>query len=226
MHIYFSAMQQAQERLEFDSFLIEIKNKILNGDIDIDNLDEKTSDIVNRYLDIVRSEDGIKINFKDLDTNEEYKYHGFFALISNKEKSASTCLIKYRKRNLIEQFFRAEKNSVDGKKPRVWDSFSLRGRLFIQFVALCYYEYIRHKINQIKESLGIKNGDKKHDTKLNLSKEIKLKTWLDNTPIYLILQWFDVIENVDVSTEIKQRRWNSAVLERDRLFLEKFGIEI
>ena len=96
--------------------------------------------------------------------------------------------------------------------------------MFVQFVALCYYEYISNEIRRIKSTLGKPNGDPAHDLKENLKLEAKLKTWLENTPVYLTLQWFDTIEEVEVSYKLKTKRWSTEMTARDRLFLSKLGI--
>lgn len=157
---------------------------------------------------------------------EANKYHGYFVLISNKEKDPFECLRKYRRRETIESFFEAEKQHTDGHRIRVWDSDTLRGRTFVQFVSLCYYEYLNEEIRKLRSSLGVETGDPAHDTKDNLKKEAALKSWLKNTPLYLQLQWFDTVENVSVSTKLKNRRWTTEITERDALYLEKLGVSL
>ena len=51
----------------------------------------------------------------------------------------------------------------------------------------------------------------------------KLLSWLKNTPVYLTLQWFDVVEEAKVSSNLLSRRWTTEITERDKLFLEKLG---
>lgn len=82
-----------------------------------------------------------------------------FALVSNCEKDAPECLRKYRAREIIECFLESGKQRVDGSRIRVWSGESLKGRMFFQFVALCYYEYLSEQICQLKLSLGRENGD-------------------------------------------------------------------
>ena len=98
--------------------------------------------------------------------------------------------------------------------------------MFVQFVALCYYEYVSEEIRTIKKSLGVKNGDPKHDTELNLKLERKLKNWLNDSPIYLVLQWFDTVEGVKVSSKLLAKRWTTEITLRDRMFLEKLGVAL
>lgn len=154
------------------------------------------------------------------------KYHGYFVLVSNKEKDPFKCLRKYRKRETIESFFEAGKQHADGNRVRVWNTDTLRGRMFVQFVSLCYYEYLNEEIRKLKKSLGKENGNVAHDTKAVLNNESKLKSWLCNTPLYLQLQWFDTVERVDISEKLKSRRWTTEITSRDELYLQKLGVTI
>jgi hypothetical protein len=115
---------------------------------------------------------------------------------------------------------------MDGTRVRVWDADTLRGRMFVQFVGLCYYEYISEEIRKIKKSLGVKNGDPNHDIETNLLLEKKLKSWLDNSPIYLVLQWFDAVEVVKVSSKLLSKRWSTEITLQDKLFLKKMVVEL
>ena len=76
----------------------------------------------------------------------------------------------------------------------------------------------------MKESLAKPNGNPTHDSKGNLDLEKKLNTWLGNTPIYLMLQWFDTVENVRVSNKLHSIRWNTEITARDRMLLDKLGV--
>ena len=149
-----------------------------------------------------------------------------FDLVSNKEKNPFECLRKYHKRETIESFFEAGKQHADGTRVRVWDTDTLRGRMFVQFVSLCYYEYLNEEIRKLKQTLGKESGDAAHDTKAILDNELKLKSWLCNTPLYLQLQWFDTVESVDISVKLKSRRWTTEITSRDELYLQKLGVTI
>jgi len=96
--------------------------------------------------------------------------------------------------------------------------------MFVQFVALCYYEYLSNEVRNIKPLLGVKDGDALHDSAVNLALEKKLKSWLDNTPIYLVLQWFDAVESVMMSSKLVSKRWTTEITSRDKLFLQKIGV--
>ena len=60
----------------------------------------------------------------------------------------------------------------------------------------------------------------------DLEVEDKLKSWMNNTPAYLQLQWFDAVEEVKISSELRSKRWNTEVTKRDRLYLTKMGMNL
>ena len=94
--------------------------------------------------------------------------------------------------------------------------------MFVQFVALCYYEYLSDKIRTIKQNLCRPDSGL---TKQEEKQEARLLAWLKNTPLYLQLQWFDAIESVKVSSELKAKRWSTEMTARDQLYLDKLGVK-
>ena len=225
LHLYFNAGRKAEDDASFDNDLIELRKNIEKG-VKVDDLSKSAQSKAEKYLNITRWGNNVHVSFKEAACKEAKKYHGYFALVSNCENNPFNCLRKYRKRETIESFFGAMKHHADGERVRVWDTDTLRGRMFVQFIALCYYEYLSNEIRNMKELLGVMNGDPEHDTKANLSLEKKLKGWLNNTPIYLVLQWFDVIEGVKVSSKLMSKRWTTEITSRDKMFLEKMGVTL
>jgi transposase len=223
LHIYFNAMQQAEDKTAFESRLVELKSLLEKGTLSGD-LSEAAQKKADKYLNIRTRAGKTGIAYDDAACAEAYRYHGFFALVSNCERDPFECLMKYRKRETIESFFMAEKQRADGGRIRVWDTDTLRGRMFVQFIALCYYEYFSNEVRKLKPVLGIKNGDSRHDKKAVIDAEKKLKAWLDNTPVYLQLQWFDTIESICVSAPLRAKRWSTEITARDRMLLEKLGM--
>ena len=57
-----------------------------------------------------------------------------------------------------------------------------------------------------------------------LDLEKKLKHWLDESSIHTVLQWFDTVGGVCVSSKLAKKRWTTEITQRDRLFLEKLGV--
>jgi transposase len=224
LHLYYNSARRAEEDVCFDNDMIELRRSIESG-VNIDDLPKSVRQKVVKYLHINRRGDNIHVTFNEAACKEAKRHHGFFALVSNHEKDSFECLSKYRKRESIESFFQSMKCRTDGMRVRVWDTNTLRGRMFTQFIALCYYEYLSEKIRSMKNLLGIKNGDPEHDESTNLSLEKKLKSWLDNSPIYLVLQWFDTVDCVHISSKIVSKRWTTEITLRDRMFLKKMGVK-
>lgn len=98
------------------------------------------------------------------------------------------------------------------------------GRMFVQFVALCYYEYLSEQLRQIKLKL---EEDITAETDLAETRKNKKKllSWLNNTPVYLTLQWFDAVEEVKVSAKLHSKRWSTEITERDRLLINCLGMK-
>ncbi len=73
------------------------------------------------------------------------------------------------------------------------------GRLFVQFIALCYcyYEYFSRQLRLIKQKLQDEITAAKNDA-ATIQLQKKLLSRLKNTPMYLILPWFDVIETIQI----------------------------
>jgi hypothetical protein len=76
----------------------------------------------------------------------------------------------------------------------------------------------------MKLDLGKTTDDSDTKTSQQVKLEKKLKSWLENTPIYLQLQWFDVIEGVQISSKLKSVRWATETTAVDKLYLEKLGL--
>ena len=223
IHIYSNPFRRVEQENELNASLFEIKAHIESGKA-IEELSDNAIKKIEQFMHVHYYAGKPIVSFNEAAIAERKKYHGYFVLISSSEKDTFTCLSKYRRRGLIESFFESEKQRPDGNRPREWSSDVLRGRMFVQFVALCYFEYFHQKIVRLKSELGKPDGIPEHDCATNIAMEEKLKSWLCNTPLYLVLQWFDVIESVSISTQLKNKRWNTETTLRDKMFLEKIGM--
>jgi transposase len=77
---------------------------------------------------------------------QEYKRKtaGFFVLISNDMKEAEQALRTYRDKDHVEKGFDDLKNGLDSKRLRVHSAEAMRGRMFVQFIALVVMAGIRN----------------------------------------------------------------------------------
>ena len=222
LHLYFSNTRRVEQNNRMDQDLLDLKQKLEDG-VAIEDLSVDAQEKVQKYFEVRHYGSRITAVFREDQIKKAKQDHGYFALVSNCEKDASKCLETYRHREMVESFFRAEKNQADCHRTRVWGTDALRGRLFVQFVALCYYEYLAKQIRNMKADLAKQPADKELSSE-EKKKRDKLLVWLNNTPLYLILQWFDTREEVKVSSKVLSKRWSSTCTARDRLFLEKLDV--
>jgi len=223
LHIFYNAARKVEKDQSFEQDLISIK-KLLEEGTAPSELNEPAQMLANKYLVISDWGKTKNISFDEKACNDAKKYNGYFALVSGSEKDTFSALSKYRKREHIEEYFRSANQRADSDRARVWDTDTLRGRMFVQFVSLCYYEFLSEQVRKMKLGLGKGSDELCQKSKQEIKQENKLKSWLDNTPIYLQLQWFDVIEGVNISSKLKSTRWATEITSRDKLYLEKLGM--
>ena len=223
LHLYFNPFRKVEQDSTFDKDMFALKYLVAKETAE-EELSPGAVEKINKYLNINRRGNAVNVTFNEKAIAEAKKYHGYFALVSNCEKDPFECLSKYRRRETIEQFFEAGKQKTDGTRTRVWSSESLMGRMFVQFVALCYYEYLSEQLRQIKLKLEEDITAEKDLAEIRKNKK-KLLSWMNNTPVYLTLQWFDAVEEIKVSAKLRSRRWSTEITERDRLLINYLGMK-
>jgi len=96
-----------------------------------------------------------------------------------------------------------------------WDTDTLRGRMFTQFVALCYYEYLRQppKTSFFAGCAGILpaffNKMRASSPRSQGFSEVALS-----------------VESVKMSSKLVSKSWTTEITARDKLFLEKIGVSV
>lgn len=220
VHVFHSPDNDAKKELAFRKDLLELKAQLENGVTDFTKTAQKKID---RYL--VSSKTGrggqLRIGYNDEAIAKAKHYFGYFALVSNQAMDTFTVLENYRLREKIEELFADQKGDFDGARPRTWFPDNLRGRQFVQFVALGYLCFLTKKIKDVRARLA-KNEDDK--TKALLTLEKKLDKWLEQRSLAQLLDWFDCIETTTVQTAMGKYRWSTESVARDRLFLEYLGV--
>ena len=224
LHLYFNPLRRAEQDSDFDRDLFELK-ELVEDKTPEENLSESAIDKIRKYLIVRQYGSKVSVSFNEKAIAAQKKYHGYFALVSNCEKDPFECLSKYRRRETIELFFEAGKQKTDGTRTRAWTSECLMGRMFVQFVALCYYEYYSECLRQIKQELSSEIANSEDEPASATKAKKKLLSWMKNTPIYLTLQWFDAVEEVKVSSKLTTKRWCTEITERDGLFLDRLGVK-
>ena len=223
--LYHNLQLAADENAGLSETLHRYKAELENGK-ELKDYRKPEKTLIKKCLELTHDEQGVAVAFNNDGIKEASKLNGTFALFSTKYDDPVTTLGLYRKRGEIESMFRVFKEDVAGQTTHVWGDDTLDGKYFVEFVALCYEEYLGNKINEMKKGLGIPNGDPGHDKKTVLNGENRLKKWLESRSLKRILNWFDTNNQTIVSRKMEAKKWNSETTARDLLFLEKLGMEV
>ena len=222
VHVFRSDSRTRNASDAFRDELLRLKKRIEACE-ELTQADLKRRDT---FFNVSSVRSGIRCTFNEGACRKALQSKGIFVLVSNAIKDSTEALILYRTREWIEEFYRTMKNKTDGAKPRVWSYEAFKGRVTVQFIALCYYSWLSNAISALKKSLGKKNGDPRHDLEENLKAEKRLSSWLENKSLHQILLWFDAIETTTVRRNGKVHSRTTESTARDRLLLEKLGMKV
>ena len=229
LHFFLDMSKRSRMSAEFNTRLKELEDQIMAG-YPLDSMNAKAKKMADAFLEVTYGEDSISVRHKEENIIKEKEDYGIFSLISYGESSllsdTARTFKEYICREHIEDHFRAEKNSLDGNHVRSWYGESYMGKVIINFVALCYEERLWSEIARIKQLLQKDIADSKASgkNKTIAAKKQKLLTWLNGMSLHELLSWFDAIENIEVSTQIRSKKWSTEVLERDKMFLDLLGV--
>ena len=231
LHFFLDSRKRAAMNAAGNVELQELKLR-LDGGVPYDSLSRAAQKKVDQFFRRGKGYDGKeRFSFNDEAIRKSRETNGIFAVLGfgaeEEVRDTRRAFATYINREHIENYFRAEKQTVDGNAVRSWYGDNYMGRMVIQFVALCYEDCLWQRIKSIKKELRaeIVGSAASGKDKTEAGKKQKLLTWLDGMSLRDIICWFDAIEVTEVSAQIRQRRWNTEVLERDRMFLELMGIK-
>lgn len=221
LHVFRIRDKQYEDSKRFERDIESVRKHILDGD----PLTPSAQNLADQCFDIKSARNGTKIIKLNQKGCLEYsKYFGLLILLSNTEKGRESALTIYRKREHIEDHYEKLKNIAEGSKPRVWDEWRFRGRQFIQFVSLGYFDFLYKKIKELKQTLGMPNGNPLHDLDANLKEEKKVKSWIEDKSLHEILDWFDCVELVNLcGGKHPQVSMITEQVKRDVKFLDVLG---
>lgn len=220
LHVYRMHDRLYEESVQFEKELDSVRKHILEGD----PLTPSAQNLADQCLEITSGRGGLKVKLNQKGCLEYSKYFGLLIVVSNTEKDREKALTIYRKREHIEDHYEKLKNIAEGSKPRVWDDWKFRGRQFVQFVCLGYFDFLYKKLKDLKQSLGLPNGDELHDLEVNIKEEKKVKSWIENKSLHEILDWFDCVEQVNLcGGKHPQVSMITEQVKRDIKFLDVMG---
>lgn len=225
--IYFSSVNKAKDDVYFRNTFKEYKDDLLLGRYLGDD-QKKIDAFARKYMVIERDEGGRIINItpNKAACEKKLKTSGYLVLLSNKETDLETALVNFRQREYIEETIKNFKGHTGGRKPRVWSDDTLDGEVFVQFVSLIMHDSFESRINKIKSTLALPNGNIEHDTSEVLKIENKLKSFLYRNSLHDVLQWFDAIVTREYYEKESDTKWDvvTETTKRDKLLLNLLGI--
>ena len=220
LHLYYDQARKEEQDRAFWLELMDVRRLVEEGT----PLDERAEGIRDRYLKVIRRGKSTKVEVRKEAASEACRLNGVFALATDNIRNPNRALEAYRQREWIEDFNERLKQDAGGHTARTGSPECLNGRLFTQFLAMCYIEDLHERVREMKSTLGRPNGDAAHDLKESLEAERGLRRWLEKRSLWRTLVWFDAHDTVEVSTDIRRRRWSTETVRRDRLFLERLGV--
>ncbi len=227
-HVYLHIFQNLEEyrisRILFEKKISDLKSILTQSKV-LNVLSETDRKLADRYLLIKQDETGLitEVNYNSEACAEKTKHLGFFAILSNAERDPFQALREYRRGDKIEDFFHFDEGRGNGKQKGLWKDEALDGRMFVQFVALCYREYLLQEIDRIKTDLETSIADEK-DPAAKKTLEKKLLAWMNDRDLHAQLTWFDAMETDEAHKGMSSLRWNPETLKQDNLYLSMLGL--
>jgi len=142
VNLYFNPMKAATDSTKFDQRLAKYREELLMGDYNPKN--EKS---YKTYFTFIKTDNSITdVAVKDEVVRKARSYFGYFALLTNEKMDSITALKLYRNKDIIEKAFNNLKDRLDIRRLTVSSEQSLIGKLFVAFIALTYYSYIKKQM--------------------------------------------------------------------------------
>ena len=144
VHIYYNKGKKADEEIKLHTKIIKLKKELESG-----KRNPRYEKQYSKYFSISEtSKKGIVVTVNEDIISEEESNFGYFTLISNDIKDATTALEIYRNKDLVEKGFNDLKGRLDFRKPGVSSDLSLDGKLFVEFIALIFLSYIKKQMQE------------------------------------------------------------------------------
>ncbi len=227
LFIFFSSVNKAKDDVYFRETFISYAKDLKSGKA-LEDDRQAIEAFAGKYMNIERDSTGkiTKITTQKKNYDKRLRYSGYIVLVADQETDIESALMKFRKREYVEEMIKNYEGHIGGKKTRVWDNDTLEGQLLVQFEALSMHETFESKVNYMKTTLALPTGSKDHDKAEIFKRERELKKWVEKTSLHNILEWFDAVESVNPRVNDHALEWTAAMSKRDELFLEMLGMNV
>jgi transposase len=194
VHVYYNGTRAEEEKQRFAKSLADVKAAVESGA----TLTEPQENLCKKYLSAKETpKRGVRVEYKDDAIEKHLSGLGYFVLLSNDLKDPVSAIETYRRKDMVEKAFDNLKERLEMKRTSVHSDETLKGRFFLQFLALIYISYIH-----------------KHMREHGLYRNYTMQSLLDS---------IDVIERYEYEG---QKPYISEVTERQRKLYECFGVSL
>jgi transposase len=140
VHIYFDTLKALEDERKLTTLIYQLNGELMTG-----NTEKDHARLYEKYFNIKTTPArGQKVMVKENVLADARRNFGFFALIGNEAMDASSALLIYRNKDLVEKAFDNVKDRLDMRRMNVSSELSLDGKIFVEFIALIYISYL-HK---------------------------------------------------------------------------------
>jgi len=150
---YYNPARAQQERDSFYKRLFNIKEQVERLKPD-KNAGRKIADIIRgleKYFSIQVSHHGVRVQIKEKAIARRLNRKGIYLIAYNGNYTWDTCLASYKEKELIERGFDILKNDLEFTTPHIRKDTTLKGLMFICFLALI----IRMRIMNVLKRAGL-----------------------------------------------------------------------
>jgi transposase len=139
-HVYYDTARRSEHILSFYVSLNAWETELLS-----EELKESNEWAYKRYFTVKTTPKRGRQVKRNQGAINAYKTDraGYWVIVTNCEKNASAALSAYRERSLVEAQFDDMKNELDLERLRTHGQDTMRGRVFVQFLALVICSQIR-----------------------------------------------------------------------------------
>jgi len=142
IHVYYSVERAMEEQKKMEHTITKLRHELTDGK----RVPAHEKAYQKYFIIKITPVRGTKIMVReDVLKKQSYSY-GYFALISNEAMDAMTALKIYRNRDVVEKAFGNIKERLNFRRALVSSELSLKGKVFVEFIALIYLSYIKKQM--------------------------------------------------------------------------------
>ncbi|MCF0253075.1 MAG: hypothetical protein HUK26_01915, partial [Duodenibacillus sp.] len=188
VHIYFNRRRYQAERKHLTEQLAYLCREI-EGGVSPKDFGAGARERAERFIRAATQPDGrVTAEVNEAAWARAERVFGFVALVSNKKMSPFEALAVYRHRQGLGEAFRFGRGATDAHCKRIWDANALKGRMFCQFIALCYRHAFEAALARARARLA---SDPEPEGLQARQLRAGLAQWLAGCSPQQVLDWLD-----------------------------------